>query len=190
MHLRLLLMALVFAPSLAHATAPGGYDPGEPYATNCVPACVPTNGTCNTDCSITCDADYGDCNGNVADGCETHLTDVGNCGSCGNDCGQCNDHPVCNAGACSGRPRPNGTFCKLSRTCNNPVEGSACMSGSCQCVDGTDMALPIVIGPRPDMAHGHDLPGDCSFTGGGTATATMMLLVSVAVLLGRRRRRG
>ena len=34
-----------------------------------------------------CDANYGDCNADAADGCETALTSNDNCGACGNTCG-------------------------------------------------------------------------------------------------------
>lgn len=38
-------------------------------------------------CQLWCNADYGDCDGNVNNGCETILTTNFNCGTCGNICG-------------------------------------------------------------------------------------------------------
>lgn len=47
-----------------------------------------------------CQADYGDCNGSFADGCETAtLTSSDHCGECGNSC---LDGRVCRQGACVG----------------------------------------------------------------------------------------
>lgn len=49
-------------------------------------------------CQIACADDYANCNGDVADGCETSLTTGVNCGSCGNTCPS---RPNASAG-CSG----------------------------------------------------------------------------------------
>jgi hypothetical protein len=58
---------------------------------NAMPAC--SGGTC----SSTCNAGFGDCNGDNADGCETDLTnDRENCGACGHRC----RWGACVAGAC------------------------------------------------------------------------------------------
>ncbi|MEZ4299830.1 MAG: fibrinogen-like YCDxxxxGGGW domain-containing protein, partial [Polyangiaceae bacterium] len=51
-------------------------------------------------CQSTCAAGYGDCNGNVADGCESALSTIANCGACGATCTAANATPVCNAGTC------------------------------------------------------------------------------------------
>jgi hypothetical protein len=49
-----------------------------------------------------CDAGFGDCDGNAANGCEVDLTQrPGHCGACGNACSLPNATPVCAAGACA-----------------------------------------------------------------------------------------
>ena len=74
----------------------------------CKAACsnnnVPTPTCGNGACNGTCAANFGDCNGNkLADGCETNLlTDVANCGGCGNRCGALANATVgCVGGKCA-----------------------------------------------------------------------------------------
>ena len=70
----------------------------------CAAACstnndVPTCG--NGSCMISCAAGFGDCNHNIADGCENPLdADLLNCGACGNQCSMQNNTPTCSKGAC------------------------------------------------------------------------------------------
>lgn len=53
-------------------------------------------------CRIACAADYGDCNGKLADGCEAYLdNDPKNCGACGN---ACKAGDACWHGACGCPP--------------------------------------------------------------------------------------
>ncbi len=55
-------------------------------------------GTCQLN---RCDALQGDCNANIADGCEQPLgTDVNNCGACNNVCSVPNGVPACSGGVC------------------------------------------------------------------------------------------
>ena len=49
----------------------------------------------------TCDADFGDCDGDATTGCETNLTNRKDCGSCGNDCGG-GPNGRCCEGVCGG----------------------------------------------------------------------------------------
>lgn len=49
--------------------------------TDCAPHVTCNGGSCGG-----CEPGWGDCNGNPADGCETHLNGDNNCGSCGNSC--------------------------------------------------------------------------------------------------------
>lgn len=49
--------------------------------TDCAPHVLCGGGSCGG-----CETGWGDCNGNPADGCETHLNSSGNCGACGNSC--------------------------------------------------------------------------------------------------------
>jgi len=54
---------------------------------SCGNVCPSSNGTptcSNGNCAITCNTGFGNCDGNVTNGCETNLTnDPNNCGSCG-----------------------------------------------------------------------------------------------------------
>ncbi len=54
-------------------------------------------------CAIgTCNAGFGDCDGQAANGCETNLNaSVGNCGTCGNACSFPNAGAGCSNGACA-----------------------------------------------------------------------------------------
>jgi len=53
-------------------------------------------------CRIACAAGYGDCDGSVANGCETATsTSVSNCGACGRACSLANATAGCAAGACT-----------------------------------------------------------------------------------------
>ena len=57
----------------------------------------------NGQCAVgTCDADYGNCNSNDADGCETPLNTTANCGSCGERCPARTNAspPTCSNGQC------------------------------------------------------------------------------------------
>src|SRR5262249_17049417 len=59
----------------------GGCGLGCPAHPNGAPTCV------NGACSLSCTAGFANCNGSLADGCETNLmTDHDNCGSCGHVC--------------------------------------------------------------------------------------------------------
>jgi hypothetical protein len=72
----------------------------------CGAACLVPNGTpqCSAGvCSIgSCGPGYADCNGVLADGCETNLAnDPNSCGSCGLACSLANATPTCAAGTCN-----------------------------------------------------------------------------------------
>ncbi len=61
--------------------------------TNAVPICLPTG------CSSVCSPNFGDCNGDGTDGCETDLkTNASHCGKCLNACG---DGGTCVGGTCT-----------------------------------------------------------------------------------------
>ncbi len=52
-------------------------------------------------CRYTCNAGFADCNANAADGCETSLNSVANCGRCGGACSLAHATPACVAGSCT-----------------------------------------------------------------------------------------
>jgi hypothetical protein len=70
----------------------------------CGNACTNSHGTTSCvgaggayDCAPVCDANWGSCNGNPDDGCETDLTTTANCGACGRACSGAT--PFCVQGA-------------------------------------------------------------------------------------------
>jgi hypothetical protein len=71
----------------------------------CVPPHMSMNATCaGTACKIDCKANFADCDGNLANGCEANLFSVTTCNSC-------------------------GTMCHPDATCANTLAG-----GACQCL--------------------------------------------------------
>jgi MYXO-CTERM domain-containing protein len=166
----------------------GGYEPPAPAGSICMCPTDGGNGTCATDCnSITCDPGFANCDNRIENGCETKLDDPSACGSCGNNCHECLEEATCASGVCGGKARPDDSAC---RAFGCAVVG-ACRSGVCMCPgDGVDLGRPglPMVQPPTKMPSGNDLPGDCSLTGGGTATASVMLLLGAALLLFRRRR--
>jgi hypothetical protein len=112
------------------------------------------NSTCtNTPGSFSCgcNAGFGDCDGLAANGCETNLNALTNCGSCGTSCDDgsaCTDDS-CVAGTCThaGRTCSAPDQCHEAGTCNpatglcsNPAKpaGSACgdpSAGQCDAPD-------------------------------------------------------
>jgi hypothetical protein len=121
----------------------------------CGNACSGTNGaaSCTSGvCGIACNPGYGNCDGNVANGCESNLnTDVAHCGSCPNACSFANASSVCSSGICQlGSCNPgyancdgnmaNGCEVSLSTTsncgscgivCSNANGSTACTGGLC-----------------------------------------------------------
>lgn len=58
-----------------------------------------SNGTCVI---ASCNIGFADCDGNSANGCETHVqTDVNNCGACGTVCRTANGTPACTNAQCA-----------------------------------------------------------------------------------------
>ncbi|MBK8257047.1 MAG: DNRLRE domain-containing protein [Polyangiaceae bacterium] len=69
----------------------------------CGTACLNANGTaaCNAGvCVPGCDPNYGNCDANVQNGCETLLTTKTDCGACGVDCNPANANSSCATGSC------------------------------------------------------------------------------------------
>ncbi len=122
----------------------------------CAAACNSNHGTPSCSggvCSITCAAGFGNCDGNVNNGCEATTTnDAGNCGACGTTCVAQNGTAAClnsvctvsscNAGFqnCDGK-YSNGCEANLStdlsncgactNVCNSTSGTATCTSGQC-----------------------------------------------------------
>jgi hypothetical protein len=121
---------------------------------NICPAVKQGNGVCNAGvCAIdTCNQDYADCDGKVANGCETYLKDdINNCGACNV---QCSNKPngaadcvegKCGLGACDpgfadcdGDPNTGCEKDVLSDPnncggCGVKCGSGICQNGACQC---------------------------------------------------------
>ncbi len=70
----------------------------------CGKICSGKNGTANCSsgsCSVTCSANYSDCNSDVSDGCEAYLPgDPKHCGTCGTSCNGTGGTATCSLGVC------------------------------------------------------------------------------------------
>ena len=90
-------------------------------------------------CGSACVSGWANCNGLASDGCETGLTSLTNCGSCGKECTYPNGTPSCSTGVCggtcvSGRGDCNGLVadgCEAALTTdfNCGSCGNACTDG-------------------------------------------------------------
>ena len=103
----------------------------------CGHACVSTGGmaTCaGGACGIVCTQGLGNCDGNLANGCETNLlTSIDNCGMCGKVCDGANAIAACGDGNCTITCTPNWGNCDglVSNGCeaNLLTDGQNC--GQC-----------------------------------------------------------
>jgi hypothetical protein len=78
----------------------------------CGNACTNANGSTSCvggTCTPVCSGGFGDCDGNVTNGCETPVNTISNCGSCGHVCTSDAGTPTCSGSTC-------GTSCDLSGT--------------------------------------------------------------------------
>jgi len=106
-----------------------------PARTNAAATCAAST------CGLTCNAGFGNCDNNAANGCETDTrTSVTNCGACGNICAT---GASCTAGACVTLPTctdriQNGTESDVDcgGTCPGCLTGNACRNNT-DCRSGT-----------------------------------------------------
>ena len=98
----------------------------------------------------TCNSGFGNCDGNSANGCETPLSSISNCGSCGKSCSFQNASAVCSNGSCAlGTCNPgfdncdnnsaNGCETSLSSISNCGTCGKSCsfQNASALCSGGS-----------------------------------------------------
>jgi hypothetical protein len=176
----------------AGVAARPGENPAPPLGPSCMPPCNPLYGTCNPDCTITCDSGHLNC-GDVSKGCDCVPSDTchvatcqaGSCKqtitnvgfSCASDCvlnGTCDP-----TGTCHGLPAADGSICNASN-CADPV--GSCVHGVCTC------SHPIGNGDMGMKAQGG---GSCSLgaSDGAAGAGTLLLLGGYAAIVLRRRRR-
>lgn len=143
-------------------------DPSCPGSCDGLGECLGAVCTCNDDdecaadhasgrcadgaCVIECDADWGDCNDDATDGCETRLDTLDDCGACGEVC-HAGEHASteCSAGACQ-------------RTCEPPWEN---------CDDDWSNGCEIPTGvPSQCSVMGLDAMLGCGTAWCGQSTAT------------------
>lgn len=86
-------------------------------------------------CGIACNADFDDCDGNAANGCESNLgISPLNCGACGNRCAAADEAvATCTAGHCGLSCRANFADCdgNAANGCEVNIKTSAMSCGSC-----------------------------------------------------------
>lgn len=129
---------------------------------SCGTVCNAANATSNCNggtCGIaSCNANFGNCDGNAGNGCETTLDSVANCGGCGMACAAGpNGTPTCVGGGCgltcnggfANCDGNNGNGCESntqSDAANCGACGNACGPGQ-NCVGGSCRAVgPMLVG--------------------------------------------
>jgi hypothetical protein len=128
-------------------------------ATRCGGTCCNSiNGSCSpSDCTVSCLPSFGNCDGDVGNGCEAALkTDSQNCGQCGRAClvDSKVSIPSCNGGLCT-------STCQTGyANCNRPAEPAS--------DDGCECQTPGCCGTQCQSAH-HNGFGqiffDCAIVG-------------------------
>jgi hypothetical protein len=112
----------------------------------CGHVCSNVHGTpsCGTGvCSIQCDAGFGDCDVDPANGCETPTTgNVQACGGCGKTCAVQNGTPVCNGTTCA-----VGSCAAPFKDCNGQY------SDGCETNTATDLASCGACGNACNAVH-------------------------------------
>jgi hypothetical protein len=151
-------------------------------------------------CAIACYSDWKDCDGINANGCETFIGDIQNCGACGNQCGSANGWAacwsyqcsvVCNQGFanCDGAHQ-NGCEVDLSKDPKNCGRcGRDCLGGACEeglCVASSVSAAKdfAVAGGFVYVALGPDLIRVPGHGGVGNKVATGLDYVLEPVVVG------
>lgn len=133
-----------------------------------------------------CNAGFGDCNGNPADGCETNLKiDLNNCGGCNMPCpsGNCSNGvciPKTQGVACNANNECASTFCIDNVCCNNACNGTC---QSCNQAGKTGTCSPIPLGTDPGNECTDQGAASCGTVGycGGSGACAYYSAGTVAV---------
>ncbi len=94
--------------------------------------------------NVVCAPGFADCNGNAADGCETDLATLGNCGACGAVCALPHASTSCVDGACQLAACDPGSF-DCDGDAANGCEPTPCDDGA-HCGDGGDCESQVCVG--------------------------------------------
>jgi Cys-rich repeat protein len=121
----------------ARCGACGTVCPARPHA---APACV------SRSCALRCDADYGDCDGDAGNGCETDTrASVAHCGACGRACSAPHATTACGGSMCAvaacdaGYGNCNGAYADgCEATLDTPANCGACGRTAAEVCDGAD----------------------------------------------------
>ena len=171
----------------------------------CATSCNETNGTASCTagvCGITCAAGLGNCDGNVANGCETNTnTNTANCGTCATVCNGTNGTATCAASVCGITCTPG--FANCDGNAANGCETTGTCSGSLSCnglaancgPTSNESCCASALVPAGAYLMGRSTAGTDAYAGGSTnevpehtATITGFRLDLYEVTVGRFRK--
>jgi hypothetical protein len=153
----------------------------------CGVACAPPHATGNcgsgTCAIVTCDPGWADCNGSVADGCETNTTTLTDCGSCRTACSRAGASADCSTGTCA-----IGT-CNIGRGDCDGVDSNGCEvslrtltdCASCGSTCARDHSTPTCATGTCAVASCDPLWGNCNLSDLDGCEAPLTSLASCGV---------
>ncbi|MEZ4314385.1 MAG: fibrinogen-like YCDxxxxGGGW domain-containing protein, partial [Polyangiaceae bacterium] len=140
----------------------------------CAYACDAGFGDCDGDvangcetaggCNLTCGAGTADCDGIAANGCETSTLAQGNCGGCGVVCPAApNASPVCAGGTCAFACAPGFGDCDgdASNGCETNLATSPTSCGACGTICTAQNAAAVCLGGTCGVGACNSGFGDC-----------------------------
>ncbi len=116
----------------------------------CMKACSNANGATACiagGCSPTCSADFADCDGNAANGCETPLATTANCGGCKKTCTNPHGTTACAAGACIPTCDAGFDSCDANGAngCETNIQTDATHCGTCATTCGASQLCASAV---------------------------------------------
>jgi hypothetical protein len=124
--------------------------------------CTGNNGACDASCVLTCDGGFGDCNGQLSDGCETNLA-AASLKVCGSACIAADS--CCSDADCTAPPTPvacyAGTCPGAGGTCDYGLKSTATVCGNtcCNSTGGT-CSSSCVVTCATGFSDCNNSPGD------------------------------